>query len=145
LLSLQRIPYEFISRFGNELDNVATIAVPDGLEWDMELKKCGGQVFFCNNWQQFAEYYSIYYGCYLDFKYEGNSKFNVVIYDSTSVEISYPFQTRRTNGEPNIKCPSSASERSKDTTCGSNPINLSFRSRAHSNYIVRILLYSIWF
>jgi len=145
LLSLQRIPDEFITRFGNELDNVAKITVPDGRDWDMELKKCGGQVFFCNNWQQFAEYYSIYYGCYLDFEYEGNSKFNVVIYDTTSVEISYPFQTRRTNGEPNIKCPSSASKRSKDAANGINPKNTSFRSKAFGGYAVRILLYSIWF
>ncbi|KEH32781.1 B3 DNA-binding domain protein [Medicago truncatula] len=124
---ITRIPDEFITRFGNELDNVATITVPDGREWNMELKKCGGQIFFCNNWQQFAEYYCIYYGCYLDFKYEGNSKFNVVIYDRTSVEISYPFQTRRTNGEPNINCPSSASN-------GINPKNTSFCSKVQNNY-----------
>ncbi|KAK2430259.1 hypothetical protein P8452_43686 [Trifolium repens] len=35
-----RIPDEFITRFGNELKNVATIVVPDGCVWEMELKKC---------------------------------------------------------------------------------------------------------
>ena len=33
LLSLQRILDEFITRFGNELKNVAKIIVPDGQVW----------------------------------------------------------------------------------------------------------------
>ncbi|XP_050915687.1 B3 domain-containing transcription factor VRN1 [Lathyrus oleraceus] len=98
-----RIPEEFITRFGNELNNVATITVPDGRVWEMELKKCGKEVYFCKKWQEFAEYYCIGYGCYLCFKYEGKSKFSVVIFDITSVEISYPPST---HGEITIKCPS---------------------------------------
>jgi len=125
--SLQRILDEFITRFGNELNNVATIIVPDGCEWHMEVKKCGNEVFFCKIWQPFAEHYSICYGCYVDFKYEGNSKFDVIIYDTNSVEISYPFKTGKTNGEP-------------------NPKNPSFRSQSFDcQYAVRILLYIIWF
>ena len=67
----------------------------------MEVKKCGSKVFFCKNWQLFTEHYSICYGCYVDFKYEGNSKFNVVIYETNSFEICYPFIIGKTNGEPN--------------------------------------------
>ncbi|AES68278.2 B3 DNA-binding domain protein [Medicago truncatula] len=129
-LSLVQIPDEFITRFGNELDNVATITVPDGREWDMELKKCGGQVFFCNNWQHFAEYYSISYGCYLDFKYEGNSNFVVVIYDPTFVEISYPFKTSSTNGDQSIKGPNSDSKRANCAVGEFNPKNPYFHSKS---------------
>ncbi|WJX36383.1 hypothetical protein P8452_24268 [Trifolium repens] len=121
-----RIPDEFITRFGNELGNVAKITVPNGREWDMELKKCGNGVFLSNKWEEFAEYYSISYGCYLDFKYEGNSEFNVVIYDTTSVEICYPFKTPSTNGKPNIECP----KRAKDSVNGINPENPSFCSKS---------------
>ncbi|XP_045786508.1 B3 domain-containing transcription factor VRN1-like [Trifolium pratense] len=98
-----RIPDEFITRFGNELKNVATIIVPDGCVWEMELKKCDEHVFFCNGWQEFVEYYSIGYGCYLSFKYKGNSKFRVIIFNATSVEICYPLKTPSTNGEQNKK------------------------------------------
>lgn len=70
----------------------------------MELKKCGNDVYFCNKWQQFAEYYSIGYGSYLCFKYEGDSKFSVVIFDVTSVEICYPLKTQSTNGERTTEC-----------------------------------------
>lgn len=99
---MQRIPDEFIKRFGNELNNVATIMVPDGRVWEIGLENCDEDVFFCNNWREFSEYYSIEYGCYLTFKYKGNSKFSVVIFDATSVEICYPFKDA--NEEPNTKC-----------------------------------------
>ncbi|GAU43525.1 hypothetical protein TSUD_245530 [Trifolium subterraneum] len=118
-LPLQRIPDEFITRFGNELKNVAIITVPDGRVWEMEMKKCGEHVFFCNKWQEFVEYYSIGYGCYLSFKYEGNSKFSVIIFDATSVEICYPFKTLSTNGEQNPKY-SSPRKRSKVETSESH-------------------------
>jgi hypothetical protein len=163
LLSLQRIPDEFITRFGHELKNVATITVPDGRDWRMELKKCGNDVYFCNKWQQFAEYYSIGYGSFLCFKYEGDSKFSVVIFDVTSVEICYPFKTQSTNGETNTKCHSRrkrskvetseshekkgksmskhASERAKEAAKEFNPKNPYFCSKIlMGNYVVRILL-----
>ncbi|AES68282.1 B3 DNA-binding domain protein [Medicago truncatula] len=136
-----RIPDGFIKRFGNELKNVATITVPDGCDWEMELKKCGNDVYFCNKWQQFAEYYSIGYGSFLRFKYEGDSKFNVVIFDVTSVEICYPFKTQSINGETNTKCHSPrkrskvetsdnhASKRSEEAAKEFNPKNPYFCSK----------------
>jgi len=114
------------------------ITVPDGREWEMGLKKCGEHIFLSNNWQRFAEYYSIYYGCYLDFNYQGNSKFNVVIYDTTSVEISYPFKTPSTNGEQSIKGPNS---RAKCAASEFNPKNPYFHSKSVKGiFAVRILI-----
>jgi hypothetical protein len=55
---------------------------------------------FCNKWQQFAEFYSIEYGCYLSFKYEGKSMFSVIIFDATSVEIVYPPPLETKFGRP---------------------------------------------
>jgi hypothetical protein len=154
---MQRIPNEFIARFGNELKNVATITVPDGCIWEMELKKCGNDVFFCNKWQEFIEYYSIGYGWYLSFNYEGNSKFSVTIIDVTSVEICYPFKTLSTSGEPKTKYPSPrkrskvkmstrASKKAEKAANEFNPINPFFRSKiAKANRTVRIILWSFWF
>jgi len=99
----------------------------------MGLKKCGEHVYLTNNWQQFIEYYSIYYGCFLDFKYEGYSKFNVVIYDTTSVEISYSFKT---------PSPNSASKRANCAASefNFNPKNPYFHSKSvYGNFAVRIL------
>ncbi|KAK2430258.1 B3 domain-containing transcription factor VRN1 [Trifolium repens] len=141
-----RIPDEFITRFGNELKNVATIVVPDGCVWEMELKKCDEypQVMFvfqslvklCSDhdtgtgsfvWQEFVEYYSIGYGCYLSFKYEGNSKFSVIIFDATSVEICYPLKTPGTNEEPNTKydSPRKRSKVETSESCGKKTESMS--------------------
>jgi hypothetical protein len=124
---VQRIPDEFITRFGNELKNVATITVPDGCVWKMELKKSDENVFFCNRWQEFVEYYSIGYGCYLSFKYEGNSKFSVIIFDATSVEICYPFKTPSTNEEANTKydSPRKRSKVETNESCGKKAKSMS--------------------
>ena len=167
LLSLQRIPDEFITRFGNELKNVAAVTVPDGRDWKMRLKKRGNDIFFCNEWQEFAKYYSLGYGCYLSFKYEGNSKFSVIIFDVTSVEICYTLKTPSTNGETNTQCPTPmknsrvetsssqgkklkimfehASKSAKDAANEFNPKNPYFCSNiAKRNLVVRILLCGFW-
>jgi len=130
---------------------------------EMELKKRDENVLFCNKWQEFVDYYSIGYGCFLSFKYEGNSKFSAIIFDATSVEICYPFKTPSTNGEPNTDYASSR-KRSKVETCESrgkkvknmskyaskrvedaakelNPNNPYFRSKiVKGKYVVRFLL-----
>nr|KYP41310.1 B3 domain-containing transcription factor VRN1 [Cajanus cajan] len=63
----------------------------------MRLKKCDKHVFFCTQWRHFVNYYSLSYGSHLVFRYEGNSKFRVLIFDITSAEICYPCKTRGTN------------------------------------------------
>ncbi|KAK7401496.1 hypothetical protein VNO78_13026 [Psophocarpus tetragonolobus] len=98
-----RIPKEFLKRFGDELSTVATISVPDGRVWKMRLKKCGKDVLFCSQWREFVKYYSLHYGSHLVFRYEGNSKFHVLIFDITSAEIYYPCKTGGTDGESNLE------------------------------------------
>ncbi|XP_058722012.1 B3 domain-containing protein REM8-like [Vicia villosa] len=115
-----RIPDEFISRFGNELNNVITLTVPDGCQWNIQLNKChNNEVFLTNKWQEFSQHYSLHYGYYLDFNYQGNSNFNVVIYDTTSLEISYPITTSTTT--------------TNTASNEYNPKNPSFRSKSFSN------------
>ncbi|CAJ1958467.1 unnamed protein product [Sphenostylis stenocarpa] len=101
LYLIARIPEEFIKRFGDELSTVATITVPDGRVWRMRLKKCGKDVFFRSKWREFVKYYSLGYGSHLIFRYVGNSKFRVLIFDITSAEICYPRKTRGNNEETN--------------------------------------------
>ncbi|KAK2376418.1 B3 domain-containing transcription factor VRN1 [Trifolium repens] len=77
--------------------------------------------------EEFVEYYSIGYGCYLSFKYEGNSKFSVIIFDATSVEICYPFKTPSTNEEANTKydSPRKRSKVETNESCGKKAKSMS--------------------
>jgi hypothetical protein len=36
------------------------------------------------------KFHSLYYGYFLVFGYEGNSKFHIFVFDSTATEIQYP-------------------------------------------------------
>ncbi|KAI9125578.1 hypothetical protein K1719_002996 [Acacia pycnantha] len=81
------IPKEFVRRFENELcTSEATIGVPDGRVWKMELKKSENEVVFCKSWEEFVKYYSLRFGYFLVFTYGGNSQFNVVIFDQSAAE-----------------------------------------------------------
>ncbi|KAI9071570.1 hypothetical protein K1719_046465 [Acacia pycnantha] len=87
------IPKEFVRRFENELcTSEATIGVPDGRVWKMELKKSENEVLFCKSWEEFVKYYSLRFGFFLVFTYRGNSQFNVVIFDPSAAEIYYPLK-----------------------------------------------------
>ncbi|KAK7851614.1 b3 domain-containing transcription factor vrn1 [Quercus suber] len=72
-----------------ELSTVATLIAPYGGIWQVGLKKADNNIWFCNGWQDFVEYHSIYYGYILVFRYEGNSS-SVLIFDKTATKIQYP-------------------------------------------------------
>ncbi|XVE66901.1 hypothetical protein DITRI_Ditri08aG0117200 [Diplodiscus trichospermus] len=84
-----RIPYKFVKKFGDELSSIATLTVPNGRLWLVELRKDNKRVWFDSGWNVFVEYYSICIGSFLVFRYEGNSHFNVHVYDLKTSEINY--------------------------------------------------------
>ena len=76
--------------FGNELSDVATLTASNGHLWQVGLKKENREIWFDDSWHEFMEYHSIHYGYFLVFRYEGNSKFHVLVFDNTATEIWYP-------------------------------------------------------
>ncbi|XVF45210.1 hypothetical protein PTKIN_Ptkin02bG0186700 [Pterospermum kingtungense] len=89
VLYSQRIPYKFVKKFGNELSSIATLAVPSGRIWVVELTKDNKRMWLDSGWDAFVEYYSISVGHFLVFRYEGNSHFNVHVYNLKASEINY--------------------------------------------------------
>ncbi|KAJ7946006.1 B3 domain-containing transcription factor VRN1 [Quillaja saponaria] len=84
-----RIPKYFLTRFGDDLSEFATLSVPDGNVWRIGLKKADKKLWFHDGWQAFAQSYSIRVGYFLVFRYEGNSSFNVHIFNLATSEINY--------------------------------------------------------
>ena len=56
----------------------------------MGLEKANKNIWFCDDWKDFVKYHSICYGYLLVFKYQGNSNFNVLVFNETAIEIQYP-------------------------------------------------------
>ncbi|KAJ9152916.1 hypothetical protein P3X46_026424 [Hevea brasiliensis] len=84
-----RIPEKFVKKYGDELSSIATLTVPNGRMWLVELEKVDRKLWFHNGWHEFVEYYSIRVGYFLVFRYGGESNFNVYIFDLAVSEISY--------------------------------------------------------
>ncbi|KAL4595849.1 hypothetical protein ACB092_12G121700 [Castanea dentata] len=85
-----RLPEKFVREYGDKLSSVATLTVPNGSIWQVRLEKANNNIWFHGGWRDFVDYHSINYGYFLVFKYKGNSKFHVLVFDMTATEIEYP-------------------------------------------------------
>ncbi|KAG4164761.1 hypothetical protein ERO13_A13G036700v2 [Gossypium hirsutum] len=54
-----KIPNKFVKKFGHELSSIATLNVPSGRLWLVELRKENKRVWLDCGWTVFVEYYSI--------------------------------------------------------------------------------------
>ncbi|KAL5858066.1 hypothetical protein ACOSQ3_005524 [Xanthoceras sorbifolium] len=85
------IPKTFVKKFGDELSTVATLTVPNGRVWKVELMKDERKFWFRDGWHDFVEYHSITTGYFLVFRYGKNSNFHVLIFNMSACEIQYPY------------------------------------------------------
>ncbi|KAL9378420.1 hypothetical protein Peur_029755 [Populus x canadensis] len=83
------IPRRFLRKHGESLSKSAVIKVPSAATWKVELLKHKDEVSFAKGWEMFIAYYSIDYGDFLVFEYEGNSLFTVFIIDKSFTEVGY--------------------------------------------------------
>jgi len=91
---LQRIPDNFLSKYGAELSTVATITVPDGSLWRLGLKKVDNGVCIVDGWQDFIQRYLIDIGYLLVFTYEGRSNFTIYIFRTTELDYQSIMRSR---------------------------------------------------
>ncbi|PON78684.1 B3 DNA binding domain containing protein [Trema orientale] len=56
----------------------------------MKLTKNDGNIWFEEGWPDFVKHFSIKRGTVLTFRYEANSEFHIVIFDTSTAEIDYP-------------------------------------------------------
>ncbi|VVA29260.1 Hypothetical predicted protein [Prunus dulcis] len=59
---------------------------PSGIRWTVELEERENGLFFQDGWQGFVKDHHLEDGDFLVFKYDGESKFKVTIYDRTACE-----------------------------------------------------------
>ncbi|KAM5576341.1 B3 domain-containing transcription factor VRN1 [Rosa sericea] len=85
-----RLPYKFVKKYGGELSHSVCLKVPGGSEWEVDIMRQDCKVWFEKGWPEFSNSCSLDHGHFLVFGYEGNSKFDVCIFDRTATEIDYP-------------------------------------------------------
>ena len=79
----------FARTYADELSTAVILTAPTQESWKVALVKKDNKLWFRNGWEDFVEYYSIGFAYFLQFIYEGNSKFEVHIFDKTACEICY--------------------------------------------------------
>ncbi|KAF3438876.1 hypothetical protein FNV43_RR17151 [Rhamnella rubrinervis] len=85
-----KIPKQFVRKYGESLSSPVILRLPSGLEWKLGLSKSDGRLWLHKGWPEFAAHHSINRGHLLVFRYEGSSKFYVLILDTGATEIDYP-------------------------------------------------------
>jgi hypothetical protein len=81
---LQALPKTFSNNVKKKLPENAVLKGPGGVVWDIELTTRDGIVYFTNGWQQFVKDHSLKENDFLVFKYNGESLFEVLIFDGES-------------------------------------------------------------
>ncbi|OVA05174.1 B3 DNA binding domain [Macleaya cordata] len=81
-----KIPASFIDKFDRALPEKAIIKDHFGRFWHVEVAKVDNELFFQNGWQGFVEHHCLKTGDFLVFKYNGNSVFDVKVFDNSECE-----------------------------------------------------------
>ncbi|KAH9626877.1 hypothetical protein KSS87_002277 [Heliosperma pusillum] len=100
-----RLPETFASAFGTEISEACHLTVPTGETHQVKLVKGNNKLWFRDGWEQFADRFSIGFGYFMVFNYDGNSNFKVNVFDLTACEISYQCDKRTsspTRNQPNL-------------------------------------------
>ncbi|KAK9948764.1 hypothetical protein M0R45_004326 [Rubus argutus] len=93
------LPESFLDKYRNDLSNRVYFELPCGSEWEIGLTRYNGVVWFRKNWPELSKFYSLEKGDSLVFGYEGNSRFQVSIFDgSNNMEIDYTTRMPKSEG-----------------------------------------------
>ncbi|XP_050384268.1 B3 domain-containing transcription factor VRN1-like [Argentina anserina] len=90
-----KIPKKFVMKYGKDLSNLVCLKLPSGFEWEVELTRCNGKAWFEKGWPEFYSFCSLACGNFLVFRYEGNSTFELCIFDTSCTEIDYPINVSK--------------------------------------------------
>lgn len=91
-----RIPRKFMQHFKEELSEFVNLKGPSGLTWHVGPTKIAGNVFLQHGWKEFVDVHHLKENDLLVFKYDGDSSFTVLMFDSSGCEkeSSYLFKKK---------------------------------------------------
>ncbi|KAM7250085.1 hypothetical protein ACFE04_021968 [Oxalis oulophora] len=85
------IPNVFVQNYGDCLSNPVFLEDPCGETWKLKLTSSpDGLLLLEDGWRDFAHHYSLSFGHLVSFRYQGNSLFQIVIFEQNASEIFYP-------------------------------------------------------
>ncbi|KAL6995592.1 hypothetical protein U1Q18_005727 [Sarracenia purpurea var. burkii] len=112
------IPKKFANNLKEKLPENVTLKGPSGAKWNVGLVTSGDTMLFEHGWKEFVDDHSLKEDDVLIFKYNGDSRFDVLIFDGRSLcereasyfvrkcghtEIDGAFRPKRSMGESSVE------------------------------------------
>ncbi|PIA56135.1 hypothetical protein AQUCO_00700469v1 [Aquilegia coerulea] len=97
-----RIPQAFLQSITKQSSEMVILESPSGSRWRVRLKRTSDGMYLEDGWGKFARAHSLEKGEFLVFRYDGNTKFTVQIFDSSTLEKEDAFKV--VNSQEEIKC-----------------------------------------
>uniref|UniRef100_A0A2C9TZZ9 TF-B3 domain-containing protein n=1 Tax=Manihot esculenta TaxID=3983 RepID=A0A2C9TZZ9_MANES len=79
------IPENFTRNLPRKLPNTVTLKSPSGIKWEIGLTANDNSLFFEHGWKEFVKYHSLEENDILVFKYNGESHFDVLMFNGWSM------------------------------------------------------------
>ncbi|KAK7339005.1 hypothetical protein VNO77_19642 [Canavalia gladiata] len=98
------IPNAFVKKYGEDLPTIF-LKAPNGTQWELNLEKRDGKIWFQKGRKEFAECHSLAYGHLLVITYERTFHFHVHIFDKSTLEIGYPGEGKMAFNDQGNKSP----------------------------------------
>jgi hypothetical protein len=87
----QSIPGRFANNFNGHISEVVSLKPPSGKTWSIGVgNNANDEVMLQSGWKEFVSAHGIEEGDYLLFKYSGVSSFDVLMFDSSGCEKTWP-------------------------------------------------------
>ncbi|MCD9646008.1 hypothetical protein HAX54_035502 [Datura stramonium] len=83
-MKLQAIPQKFAKNLRAKLKDYISLKGPSGTTWSVGLTGNENSLFLKHGWKEFVDAHSLVEGDLLIFKYNGNSQFDVLVFDRQS-------------------------------------------------------------
>ncbi|CAA2957481.1 B3 domain-containing transcription factor VRN1-like, partial [Olea europaea subsp. europaea] len=83
------LPGSFVNDWRHQLGDTIQITAYDGIIVTIQLERDNGRIYFADGWEQFFDHHNLQDAHVLVFEYNGNSIFNMTIFDHYGLEITY--------------------------------------------------------
>ncbi|KAH7692792.1 B3 DNA binding domain-containing protein [Dioscorea alata] len=91
------IPEKFVKNVKRKLPEIMSLRSPNGNLWSVKLEKVPGSLMVKDGWKEFVNEHYVVENDVLVFKYDGNSCFDVLIFDQSGCEKEASYFVRRSN------------------------------------------------
>ncbi|XP_022849853.1 B3 domain-containing transcription factor VRN1-like [Olea europaea var. sylvestris] len=82
-------PTSFVNCWRQELGDRVRLTSYDGIIVTIQLQTIDGEIYFTNGWEQFFDHHNLQDVFVVVFGYNGNSTFNMRIFDHSRSEVTY--------------------------------------------------------